>query len=123
MPTYRASHLLVKSTASRNPSTWRGDTVTRSEPEAIGILQGYEAQLRGSSNLPAAFAELARVHSDCSSARNGGDLGNFSSGQMMKPFEDATSVTSFFLRCSYQRPLLSLQCRPSGWSDVRHHQD
>jgi NIMA-interacting peptidyl-prolyl cis-trans isomerase 1 len=36
------------------------------------------------------FANVASTYSDCSSAKNGGDLGNFERGQMMKPFEDAT---------------------------------
>ena len=36
------------------------------------------------------FEALASVHSDCSSASKGGDLGYFSSGQMQKPFEEAT---------------------------------
>ena len=35
------------------------------------------------------FEELASQYSDCSSARNGGDLGEFGRGQMQKPFEDA----------------------------------
>lgn len=34
------------------------------------------------------FEELASTESDCSSARNGGDLGFFGRGQMQKPFED-----------------------------------
>ena len=36
------------------------------------------------------FEDIASVESDCSSAKQGGDLGSFERGKMQKPFEDAS---------------------------------
>ena len=37
----------------------------------------------------AEFGALAAQYSKCPSAQNGGDLGRFSEGMMVKPFQDA----------------------------------
>ena len=34
------------------------------------------------------FADVAKEHSSCPSGRNGGDLGQFGPGQMVKEFDD-----------------------------------
>ncbi|KAI1791971.1 rotamase-domain-containing protein [Ganoderma leucocontextum] len=83
----RASHLLVKHKESRRPSSWKEPHITRSKEQAIEILKGYRREINGSAQK---FAELASLHSDCSSYSKGGDLGSFKQGQMQKPFEDAT---------------------------------
>merc|ERR1712226_49199 len=83
----QASHLLVKHKDSRRPSSWREENITRTKEEALEILKGYREQIVSKEKT---FEELASKFSDCSSARNGGDLGPFSRGQMQKPFEDAT---------------------------------
>lgn len=84
--TVRCRHLLVKHTGSRRPSSWKTPTITRSKAEAIAILEGHrEAILRGEVS----FEERASLESDCSSAKRGGDLGEFARGQMQRKFEDA----------------------------------
>lgn len=110
----QASHLLVKHSKSRRPSSWREENITRSKDEARKILQGYHERVSHSHHFgfwdfwgttiffyrfishsqilsgEATLAQLAQKYSDCSSAKRGGDLGPFGRGAMQKPFEDAT---------------------------------
>ncbi|KAL4648762.1 peptidyl-prolyl cis-trans isomerase NIMA-interacting 1-like [Arapaima gigas] len=83
----RCSHLLVKHKESRRPSSWREENITRSKEEALQLIQQYIEKIRSGEEE---FESLASRFSDCSSARNGGDLGTFGRGQMQKPFEDAS---------------------------------
>ncbi|XP_072318906.1 peptidyl-prolyl cis-trans isomerase NIMA-interacting 1 [Eucyclogobius newberryi] len=83
----RCSHLLVKHNQSRRPSSWREQIVTRSKDEAVELIQKYIEQIKSGDET---FEALSSQFSDCSSAKNGGDLGLFGRGQMQKPFEDAS---------------------------------
>ena len=65
MPKIRASHILVKT-----------------EDEALSLLNDIkEGKI--------SFEDAAMENSKCPSGRNGGDLGFFGRGVMVKPFEDA----------------------------------
>lgn len=46
--------------------------------------EDLKTQIEGGAD----FAALAKEHSDCPSGKRGGDLGEFSQGQMVKEFDD-----------------------------------
>lgn len=90
--TVRASHLLVKHSGSRRPASWRdedGSKFIRAKTPAAALeeLLAFRARIVAGE---VSFADLAAQVSDCSSARQGGDLGSFGRGAMQKSFEDAT---------------------------------
>ncbi|KAL1772391.1 peptidyl-prolyl cis-trans isomerase NIMA-interacting 1 [Sigmodon hispidus] len=87
----RCSHLLVKHSQSRRPSSWQQEKISRSKEEALELINGYIQKIKSGEDY---FKSLASQFSDCSSAKASGDLGAFSRGQMQKLFEDA----SFALR-------------------------
>ncbi|GAA6070027.1 peptidyl-prolyl cis-trans isomerase NIMA-interacting 1 isoform X1 [Tachysurus ichikawai] len=73
----RCSHLLVKHNQSRRPSSWREENITRTKEEALELIHRYVDQIKSGEED---FETLASKFSDCSSARNGGDLGMFGRG-------------------------------------------
>ncbi|CAO3563521.1 unnamed protein product [Mortierella alpina] len=83
----RVTHLLVKHTESRRPSSWREATITRTKDEALQRLQEFETKIKAGE---AKISELATTESDCSSAKKAGDLGFFEQGQMQPQFEKAS---------------------------------
>ena len=76
----RASHILLMYQGSMR------STATRTQDEAIAQINDIKQQLDGGAD----FAALAQQHSDCPSGKQGGDLGSFGRGQMVKAFEDTT---------------------------------
>jgi parvulin-like peptidyl-prolyl isomerase len=74
----RASHILLMYQGSER------STATRSKAEAEQQIQAIKAQIDGGGD----FAALAKQLSDCPSGKEGGDLGSFERGQMVRPFED-----------------------------------
>jgi peptidyl-prolyl cis-trans isomerase D len=74
----RASHILITVPAGATPE------------QKAKARQKAEALLVEAKKSPQAFAELAKKRSeDPGSAAEGGDLGFFSRGKMVKPFDDA----------------------------------
>jgi hypothetical protein len=65
-------------------------SLSRARSARAQMLEGYMAQLAGKGVEE--FAALAKTESDCGSAQDGGDLGEFGPGQMMAAFEDATAA-------------------------------
>lgn len=72
----KASHILIGFDQSAD-----AEAKKKAREKADGILKEVKA---GKD-----FAELAKANSTCPSSAQGGDLGMFGKGQMVKPFEDA----------------------------------
>ena len=70
------------------------------QEEALEKIQAFRTQLAFGK---ADFTELAARESHCSSAKRGGDLGEFGPGQMQKPFEDATYALQVWRACVHPR--------------------
>ena len=79
-----ASHILLMYEGSAQSSA------TRSKAEAEKEITALADQVAKGGD----FAKLARAHSDCPSGADGGDLGPFGRGMMVRAFED----TAFALK-------------------------
>lgn len=93
----RAYHILLKHTQSRRPFSWRSPTtpITRTPEEArqhlISLIPILSSITPASARL-SRFKALAEEISDCSSAKRGGDLGEFGPGEMQPSFEEAVKM-------------------------------
>ena len=76
-----ACHVCVSNTANKSNGQ------LQIQEEALAKIEQFHQQLTSGQ---ADFKTLASQESHCSSAKRGGDLGEFGPGQMQKPFEDAT---------------------------------
>ncbi|XP_059623520.1 peptidyl-prolyl cis-trans isomerase Pin1-like [Cornus florida] len=87
----RASHILIKHQGSRRKASWKdpeGRVIsTTTRDSAVSQLKALRDDIVSGK---AKFVDVAARHSDCSSAKRGGDLGSFGRGQMQKPFEETT---------------------------------
>ena len=76
-----AAHILLMYQGSAGAT----EDITRTKEEAYQEIQNLLTRVKAGED----FSELAKEYSNCPSGKNGGDLGEFSKGDMVKPFEDA----------------------------------
>merc|ERR1712232_1097899 len=91
-PTVHVLHILRKHSACKKPASWREEKITCTKAESAEHLGKLRSQIvaLGVSERRRKFEELAAVHSDCKSAKKGGDMGPFEHDMMPKPFADAS---------------------------------
>lgn len=76
-----AAHILLMYQGSAGAS----EEITRTKEDAYQEIKQLLERVKAGED----FAALAKEYSNCPSGNNGGDLGEFSKGDMVKPFEDA----------------------------------
>jgi peptidyl-prolyl cis-trans isomerase D len=77
----KASHILISYEGTKVPNKKEKRTKEQAKAKAEALLAQVQAN-------PSSFMMLALTNSDDSSSQQGGDLGYFSKGQMVKPFND-----------------------------------
>ncbi len=102
----RARHILIKLSSEASD-----EEKTYAKKEMQAILE----EAKGGAD----FAELAKKHSQCPSAIQGGDLGYFARGDMVKPFEETAfdlepGQISEIVETEYGYHVIRLEDRKSG---------
>lgn len=117
-----------KNSFPKRPKTVKiGEIVIEPQTGSAGLdtakdtIQNLKAKLDRGAN----FAELATEYSECPSASQGGDLGFFGRGEMVKPFSDAAFALEIGeisqpVLTQYGYHLIMLEDKKDGEIRVRH---
>eukprot|EP01059_Diplonema_ambulator_P012104 TRINITY_DN2226_c0_g1_i1.p1 TRINITY_DN2226_c0_g1~~TRINITY_DN2226_c0_g1_i1.p1 ORF type:complete len:288 (+),score=62.08 TRINITY_DN2226_c0_g1_i1:48-911(+) len=87
----RVYHVLLKHVESRNPKSYRDpvNPVKRTKEEAISLINQFKEKIEKADDPFSELKKTARELSDCSSAKNNGDIGFITKGKMLKEVEQA----------------------------------
>ncbi|XP_057500648.1 peptidyl-prolyl cis-trans isomerase Pin1-like isoform X2 [Actinidia eriantha] len=84
----RASHILIKHQGSRRKASWKdpeGRIITATTREAaVSQIKALRDDIVSGN---AKFEDVAACHSDCSSAKRGGDLGYPNRNEFLAPYK------------------------------------
>lgn len=117
-----------KDSLAVKPVTWTTGMIMREISASEDVIASKLEQIRSLRQRlteGADFAELARASSDCPSSARGGDLGFFSRGMMVKPFEDAafaleTGEISDIVRTEFGYHIIKVEEKRNNEIRARH---
>lgn len=117
-----------KDSLAVKPITWNIGMILRqteaseaTDKAQLNAIKAIQERLRSGEN----FADVAKTDSQCPSAAQGGDLGFFTKGMMVKPFEDAAFALkvgeiSDIVKTQYGYHLIKLEEKRNDEIRVRH---